>query len=199
MLQLPDFELSFAGPLIEGVRVFHLVRPGSDESRQLFHGVLGLGPVLEWSPDGAKIAFSTRVSTGGSRRFDIYLIDLEAVELTNLTPSICCWSPMGPSGSRRWQATYRLDWYHLKRAFHRTFPGHSKLVSRLRQALYRGEGNRVVQLVRTAQGARPGRLADGSSRLSSRSRGETDYPTHTWGQKANSRTLKIATASPRFK
>lgn len=57
------------------------------------------------------------------------------------------------AGHRRWQATYQLDWYHLKRAFHRTFTDRPKLLRRLKRALYRGEGNRVVQMVRMAKSA----------------------------------------------
>jgi hypothetical protein len=55
------------------------------------------------------------------------------------------------AGQKRWQAIYQLDWWHLIHAFHRTFPAHPQLVEELKQALYRGEGNRVVQLVRTAR------------------------------------------------
>jgi hypothetical protein len=36
-------------------------------------------------------------------------------------------------------------------AFHRTFPAHPQLVEELEQALYHGEGQRIIQLVRTAR------------------------------------------------
>ncbi|MFV2044501.1 MAG: hypothetical protein ACC700_14865 [Anaerolineales bacterium] len=159
-------ELSYAGPEIQLVREFRLVRPGSDEPRKLFNHIVGLGPVLEWSPDGeqvlvdreqgqfyladpetgelgdcltcgmpdartvhfspdgklvaigddsglyltdlaggsptkladipwpdwidwspdgSQIVFSARGSEGGAALINIYLFDLEAVELTNLT------------------------------------------------------------------------------------------------------------------
>ena len=50
-----------------------------------------------------------------------------------------------------WRATYQLDWWHLTHAFHRTFPDHPKLIHRLKQALYRGQGHRIPQMVRFAQ------------------------------------------------
>jgi len=50
-----------------------------------------------------------------------------------------------------WRATYRLDWWHLTRAFRRTFPNHSKLVKRLKKALYQGDGKKVVSMVQIAK------------------------------------------------
>ncbi|MFV2045530.1 MAG: TolB family protein [Anaerolineales bacterium] len=163
---LPTQELSFSGPSIEGVRNFHLVTPSNPDPQPIFDRVQGLGPVLQWSPDGetvlveietgqyhvadpdsgqvgnciscaipdartvyyspdgeffaigansglylvdsvggepaqladiarpgwidwspdgSKMLFSSGVSTAGSRRFDIYLYDLETNQLTNLT------------------------------------------------------------------------------------------------------------------
>ncbi len=60
------------------------------------------------------------------------------------------------AGQKRWQATYQLDWWHLVHAFHRTFPAQPQLAKELTQALYRGEGHRVVQLVRAARAAGTG-------------------------------------------
>jgi len=78
-------------------------------------------------------------------------------------PSICSSSGMEPSGSKPWRGTtalartfgwrasYQLDWWHLTQAFQRTFPDHPKLVHRLKQALYRGQGHRIIPAVRLAQ------------------------------------------------
>jgi hypothetical protein len=55
------------------------------------------------------------------------------------------------AGHNRWRATYQLDWWHLTQAFHGTFPDHPKIVHRLKQALYRGEGNKIIPTVRLAQ------------------------------------------------
>jgi hypothetical protein len=55
------------------------------------------------------------------------------------------------AGHNRWRATYQLDWWHLTQAFHRTFPDHPKLVVKLKQALYRGEGDKILPAVRLAQ------------------------------------------------
>lgn len=55
------------------------------------------------------------------------------------------------AGHDRWRATYQLDWWHLTHAFHRTFPDHPKLVHRLKQALYRGQGHRIPHIIRLAQ------------------------------------------------
>lgn len=55
------------------------------------------------------------------------------------------------AGHNRWRATYQLDWWHLTQAFQRTFPDHPKLVRRLKQALYRGQGHRIIPAVRLAQ------------------------------------------------
>ena len=54
------------------------------------------------------------------------------------------------AGHKRWQATYQLDWWHLTHAIHRTFPDRPGLVAELKQALYRGEGERLVRLVTLA-------------------------------------------------
>src|SRR3990172_9049139 len=54
------------------------------------------------------------------------------------------------AGHKRWQATYQLDWWHLTHALHRTFPDRPWLVAELKQALYRGEGERLVGLVTLA-------------------------------------------------
>jgi hypothetical protein len=55
------------------------------------------------------------------------------------------------AGHHRWRATYQIDWWHLTRAIHRTFPAHSKLVKRLKQDLYHGEGNKILPAVRLAR------------------------------------------------
>jgi hypothetical protein len=55
------------------------------------------------------------------------------------------------AGHDRWRATYQLDWWHLTQAFQRTFPDHPKLVHKLKQALYRGEGEKIIPTVRLAQ------------------------------------------------
>lgn len=55
------------------------------------------------------------------------------------------------AGHDRWRATYQLDRWHLTQAFQRTFPDHPKLVHRLKQALYRGQGHRIIPAVRLAQ------------------------------------------------
>jgi TolB protein len=44
--------LSFAGPLIEGVRAFTVVSPDGSDPQPLFGSVPGLKEVLVWSPDG---------------------------------------------------------------------------------------------------------------------------------------------------
>lgn len=51
------------------------------------------------------------------------------------------------AGGERWKATYQLDWWHLTRAFHRTFPDRPGLVSQLKAALYHGQGQEIVRLV----------------------------------------------------
>lgn len=55
------------------------------------------------------------------------------------------------AGHERWKATYQLDWWHLTRAFHRTFPDRPALVAQLKSALYEGRGEEVVRLVGLAQ------------------------------------------------
>jgi hypothetical protein len=54
------------------------------------------------------------------------------------------------AGHDRWRATYQLDWWHLIHAFHRTFPDHPRLLRSLQQALYAGEGDSLIRLVRLA-------------------------------------------------
>jgi len=55
------------------------------------------------------------------------------------------------AGHARWRATYQLDWWHLIHALHRTFPDRPKLLSKLKRALYRGEGAGLLRLVRLAE------------------------------------------------
>jgi hypothetical protein len=55
------------------------------------------------------------------------------------------------AGHRRWQATYQLDWWHLAHALHRTFPDRPALVTELKQSLYDGEGERLINLVSLAR------------------------------------------------
>ena len=55
------------------------------------------------------------------------------------------------AGHARWRATYQLDWWHLTHALHRTFPDRPALVAELKHALYRGDGESLVRLVRLAQ------------------------------------------------
>lgn len=55
------------------------------------------------------------------------------------------------AGHERWKATYQLDWWHLMRAFHRTFPDRPSLVAALKEALYEGRGAEVVGLVALAK------------------------------------------------
>src|SRR3989304_3879617 len=57
------------------------------------------------------------------------------------------------AGHDRWRATYQLDWWHLGRALHRTFPDHPQLRRRLQTALYAGDGQHLIRLVRLAQSA----------------------------------------------
>ena len=45
-------QLSFVGPLIEGVRAFTVVGPDGGEPQPLFDSVRGLQEVLAWAPDG---------------------------------------------------------------------------------------------------------------------------------------------------
>jgi len=66
------------------------------------------------------------------------------------------------AGHQRWKATYQLDWWHLTHAFHRTFPDRPELIAQLKEALYQGQGQRVVDLVALAQalgGSDPERVA----------------------------------------
>lgn len=55
------------------------------------------------------------------------------------------------AGHDRWRATYQLDRWHLAQALHRTFPGHPRLVHRLKQDLYLGEGHKILPAVRMAR------------------------------------------------
>jgi hypothetical protein len=55
------------------------------------------------------------------------------------------------AGHDRWRATYQLDRWHLTHAFHRTFPDHPQLVKKLKQALYRGQGKKIIPAVRLAK------------------------------------------------
>jgi len=55
------------------------------------------------------------------------------------------------AGHDRWSATYQLDWWHLTHAFHRTFPDQPKLVHKLKQALYKGQGQKILPILRMAQ------------------------------------------------
>lgn len=60
------------------------------------------------------------------------------------------------AGHRRWQATYQLDWWHLAHALHRTFPDRPALVAELKQSLYSGDGERLINLVSLARVAGDG-------------------------------------------
>jgi hypothetical protein len=55
------------------------------------------------------------------------------------------------AGHDRWRATYQLDRWHLTHAFHRTFPDHPQLVEKLKRALYRGQGKKIIPTVRLAK------------------------------------------------
>jgi hypothetical protein len=55
------------------------------------------------------------------------------------------------AGHDRWRATYQLDWWHLTNAIQRTFPEHPQLAKRLKHALYRGEGDKIIAAVRLAK------------------------------------------------
>jgi len=55
------------------------------------------------------------------------------------------------AGHDRWRAIYQIDWRHLTRAIHRTFPDHPKLVQRLKQDLYDGKGHKIIPAVRLAR------------------------------------------------
>jgi hypothetical protein len=55
------------------------------------------------------------------------------------------------AGHDRWRATYQIDWWHLTQAFQRTFPRHPRLVHRLKQDLYHGEGHKILPSVRLAR------------------------------------------------
>lgn len=55
------------------------------------------------------------------------------------------------ASQKRWQATYQLDWWHLIHAFGFTFPAQPQLVAELKQALYHGEGQEIVRLIRIAR------------------------------------------------
>ena len=55
------------------------------------------------------------------------------------------------AGHDRWRATYQIDWWHLTQAFRRTFPEHPKLVERLKQDLYQGNGDKIIPTVRLAR------------------------------------------------
>jgi len=54
------------------------------------------------------------------------------------------------AGHDRWRATYQIDWWHLTQAFQRTFPGHPRLVQRLRRDLFDGKGHKILPTVRLA-------------------------------------------------
>ena len=60
-------------------------------------------------------------------------------------------SPEALARTFGWRATYQLDWWHLTRAFRRTFPNHPKLVKRLKKAIYQGDGKKVVGMVQIAK------------------------------------------------
>jgi hypothetical protein len=55
------------------------------------------------------------------------------------------------AGHDRWRATYQIDWWHLTHAFHRAFPQYPKLVHKLKQALYNGQGEKIIPMVRLAR------------------------------------------------
>jgi hypothetical protein len=55
------------------------------------------------------------------------------------------------AGHDRWRATYQIDWWHLTRAIHRTFPAHPKLVQRLKRDLYDGKGHKILPAIRLAR------------------------------------------------
>jgi hypothetical protein len=55
------------------------------------------------------------------------------------------------AGQDRWRATYQIDWWHLVHAIRRTFPDHPRLVARLIQHLYRGQGRKILPAVRLAK------------------------------------------------
>ncbi|MEW6569533.1 MAG: UPF0236 family transposase-like protein, partial [Chloroflexota bacterium] len=48
-----------------------------------------------------------------------------------------------PGRCDRWRATYQLDWWHLARAVHRTFPDHPQLLQRIQRSLYAGDDNQA--------------------------------------------------------
>lgn len=55
------------------------------------------------------------------------------------------------AGHNRWRATYQLDWWHLKHAFHRTFPQHPILIQELKRALHRRRDDEILRLIRIAK------------------------------------------------
>lgn len=69
-------ELSFAGPIIQGVREFHLTTPGSEDLVPLFHSVRDLETMLEWSPDGEQVIVE-------KERGNFYLADPETGQIGN--------------------------------------------------------------------------------------------------------------------
>lgn len=54
------------------------------------------------------------------------------------------------AGHDRWKAVYQLDWWHLIHGFHRTFPEFPEIISHLKTALYGGDGEQLVRLVKFA-------------------------------------------------
>ncbi|MDP2664426.1 MAG: UPF0236 family protein [bacterium] len=54
------------------------------------------------------------------------------------------------AGHERWKAVYQLDWWHLIHAFHRTFPEYPEIIAQLKSALYEGEDEQLVRLVKFA-------------------------------------------------
>lgn len=55
------------------------------------------------------------------------------------------------AGHERWKAIYQLDWWHLTHAVHRTFAEVPRLVHKLKQLLYGGEGDQMIPLVKMAR------------------------------------------------
>ena len=54
------------------------------------------------------------------------------------------------AGHARWRATHQLDWWHLTYPFHRTLPDQPPLEAEPKRDLHKGDGERLLRLVRLA-------------------------------------------------
>lgn len=143
---VPDFEVRL-GVLYSGKE---LESPTAKHRRYRLLERVRYGGVERAEVFGERLFLAGEARLGLSRAKDLLVVGDGADWIEAMT------------GRERWKATYQLDWWHLTRAFQRTFPDRPELVTQLKAALYQGRGQEVVRLVGLAHalgGKDPERVA----------------------------------------